>query len=201
MRSDEDVLGHRHRREQHDVLERPRDARSDDPVGASAEQVAPFEDHTTRIGLVQTGDDVEERRLAGAVRADEPADRALLQDERHIVERNDPAETPRHVLDSEECHGATIIKPSGGVEYGHGRARGWNPPPDVRPAAGHRPRPLLPPAVLRTAAGPRSTPGWECPTQVRGGRGRWTGWTRRWSGSPSRISIPTTSGRRPIWPS
>ena len=145
-----DVLGHGHGREQHDVLERPRDTRPDDAVGASAQQVATFEQHTTRIGLRSTGDDVEERRLAGAVWADETADRALLQGERHIVERNDPAETPRHVLDSEECHGATTIKRSG-VELntdmveleGESGARRLLPPLQ------YRPRPPLPPAVFR----------------------------------------------------
>src|SRR5215218_3168150 len=109
VRADEDVLGHRHRRKEDDVLERARHVLPDDPVRRRAEQVLTGEDDATRIGLVEPRDHVEERRLAGAVRADQPRDRFFLGRERHPVERNDPPEAARDVVDREQSHGSMII--------------------------------------------------------------------------------------------
>src|SRR5207248_8026877 len=92
MPSDLDVLEHRHAREELDVLERPRDAPADDPVGRRSQQALAGEGDLARIRAVQAGDQVEERRLAGAVRADQPGNLALLDREPDVVDGDDAAE-------------------------------------------------------------------------------------------------------------
>ena len=53
--------------------------------------------------LVDAADDVEHRRLAGAVRTDEPADLPLARCRRSdAVERHDAAEAHRHLLHIEQ---------------------------------------------------------------------------------------------------
>jgi hypothetical protein len=54
------------------------------------------------VRSVQPRDQIEERRLPGTVRADQPDDLSLLQRERDVGEGDDPAETPRNVLDREK---------------------------------------------------------------------------------------------------
>jgi hypothetical protein len=51
---------------------------------------------------VQARQAVEHRRLAGAVRPDEADDVAGRDDEGHPVERDDPTEADRHILDLEQ---------------------------------------------------------------------------------------------------
>jgi len=99
MCADEDVLEHRHPREEHHVLERARDSEPDDPVRAHTEQIATVEVDPALVGRIQARDDVEERRLAGAVRPDQPGDLLLLERERDVVERQDAAEAPSDVFD------------------------------------------------------------------------------------------------------
>ena len=57
---------------------------------------------TPPVERVDAGDDVEDRRLAGAVRADEPEDLARVDVERHVVERGDATEAHRDVVELEE---------------------------------------------------------------------------------------------------
>ena len=56
----------------------------------------------------EPGDDVEDRRLAGAVRADEPDDLTGLDREAHAVDREDAAE-----MDDEVGHGERGGRPAG----------------------------------------------------------------------------------------
>src|SRR3989441_12547545 len=67
----EDVLEHGHLLEGDDVLERARDALLHDLVRAHPEHVAAVELDVARVRPVEARDDVEERRLAGAVRRSE----------------------------------------------------------------------------------------------------------------------------------
>src|SRR5262249_25767195 len=71
MRADEDVLEHGHRREDLDVLERACDSAADDAIRRRPQKRLPLEEDVSRIGPVQACDDVEGRRLSGAVRPDE----------------------------------------------------------------------------------------------------------------------------------
>src|SRR5205085_7182654 len=91
-----------------DVLERPRDPLADDPMRRGAEQALAVERDLARVRPVEPGDQVEERRLAGAVRADQPADLAALDAERDVVDGDDAAEAPRHVLEREQGHRAYL---------------------------------------------------------------------------------------------
>jgi hypothetical protein len=72
--ADQDVVENSHRADQLDVLERARDPATRDAVNRRAQQAPPVEAELTRVGLVQARDDVEERRLAGAIRPDQADD-------------------------------------------------------------------------------------------------------------------------------
>ena len=104
VRADEHVLEHRHRREELDVLERARDPELDHPARRGAQGRAAVEDDVAGVEPVEPGDDVERRRLAGAVRADEPGDRPLRDVQGDVVEGDDPAEAKRRVLQRQETH-------------------------------------------------------------------------------------------------
>ena len=73
-----------------------------DRVGRFARQVVAVEDHLARSRLVDAGEHVEERRLAGAVRADQRHDRAARDREVDIVGRDEPAELLAHALGDDE---------------------------------------------------------------------------------------------------
>ena len=104
VRADEHVLEHGHRPEELDVLERPRDPLPHDLVGRRLEDRGAVEQHFARVRLVEPGDDVEGRRLAGAVRPDQPGDVPFLDVERDAVERDDSAEAQGDVPYLEEGH-------------------------------------------------------------------------------------------------
>ena len=86
------VLEHGHRLEQLDVLERARDAGLGDDVRRLRGDVAPVEHDLTRRRLVEAGHAVEERRLAGAVGADDRDDRLVRDGEVDVVDRHEAAE-------------------------------------------------------------------------------------------------------------
>ena len=75
VHADEDVLERRHLLEEADVLERPADAALRGGVRRRAGDVPAVEHDAARGRLVDPGDHVEERRLAGAVRPDQAHDR------------------------------------------------------------------------------------------------------------------------------
>jgi hypothetical protein len=54
------------------------------------------------VRLVEAADAVEQRRLAGAVRADQGTDLALTDVEGGAVERRDPSESQGNVPDGED---------------------------------------------------------------------------------------------------
>ena len=60
-------------------------------AGVEARDVAPVEPHRAGIGRDRAGDEVEERRLAGAVRADDPERLALLHVEVERVRHDERA--------------------------------------------------------------------------------------------------------------
>src|SRR4051794_29808914 len=75
-----------------------------------AAQRPPVEGETTALGGVDAGQDVEERRLAGAIGADEAIDLAARNGEGNIVERLHAAEALRHAARLEECaHAARTV--------------------------------------------------------------------------------------------
>ena len=60
-----------------------------------------------RVGLLQPGDDPEQRRLARAARPEQRGQRAALDLERDVVEGLEVAEALAHVLD-DDGHGYTV---------------------------------------------------------------------------------------------
>ena len=105
VRAHEHVLEHGHRPEELDVLERARDplaARSGAPARRRSD--SPSKLDLARVRLVEPRDDVERRRLAGAVRADQARDVPCSHVERHAVESDDASEAERDVPDGEQSH-------------------------------------------------------------------------------------------------
>ena len=95
-RGDLDVLAHRQRSKRVAVLKRPCEACPAPPAGPPARDVAALELDAAARRPVEAAEDVHERRLAGAVRADQSDDLAATQLERDVPERVHAREGPRH---------------------------------------------------------------------------------------------------------
>ena len=63
------------------------------------------------VAAVKAAEAIEQRRLAGAVRADQAADLAASDLEGDIVQRDDAAEAHRHVVDAKQRPGHRIELP------------------------------------------------------------------------------------------
>ena len=72
------------------------------PVGAPVGDVFAVEDDAALVGDEEAGDEVEDRRLAGAVRADEAEHFAFAQAQRRVVDGTDTAEAFRNFRDLED---------------------------------------------------------------------------------------------------
>jgi hypothetical protein len=92
MGADPDVVEHREIGEKCHVLKGAADADFGDLVGRARQDALAFHQNVAGAGLIEPGEAVEERRLAGAVRSDQAEDRALVHVERHTVQRDDAAE-------------------------------------------------------------------------------------------------------------
>src|SRR4051812_17069803 len=97
-----DVVEGRHALEQGDVLERARDAAARRRGRAHAGARLALEADATFGRVIKAVDAVQHRGLAGPIRADDGADFALADVERHIGQRLHAAEAERHVLDGEQ---------------------------------------------------------------------------------------------------
>ena len=64
--------------------------------------------HAPARGLEVSGDDVDERRLAGAVRTDETQDLALVDREADIFDRTEPTEVLAHPVGHQLAVGNTL---------------------------------------------------------------------------------------------
>jgi hypothetical protein len=95
VHADQDILDGRHVGEEADVLEGPAHAQRGDLIGPQADQRAPPKGDGALVGRVEAGEDVEERRLAGAVGADDGGD-AGAEREVHPVQRGEAAEALGH---------------------------------------------------------------------------------------------------------
>src|ERR1019366_1175162 len=102
MRADHDVFERRHRVEQREVLKRPSDAEARDLVLAQPLDSAALEPDRAKLRPIKSRQAIEQRGLAGAVRADQPADLAARDFEMDIVERDDAAETNRQAFDRKQ---------------------------------------------------------------------------------------------------
>ena len=107
-RRDLDVLAHRERRERVRVLERPRETGAAAAVRGPAGDVSALELDPALRRPVEAAQDVHERRLAGAVRADQADDLAPPQLERDLAQRLHALERARHRGGPERCSGPPI---------------------------------------------------------------------------------------------
>ena len=90
---DDEVVAHGRVGEQLDPLERPADAEPGAFVDAEPGDVGAVELDDATVGPQDAEDAVEERRLAGAVRADQPDALALLDVDVDVIERDDARRT------------------------------------------------------------------------------------------------------------
>ena len=95
---------HRGVLEQLYVLKGAGDAEPGDLVRRDLGDVAALEEQLARGRVVEPRDQVEDRRLAGAVGADDGEDLALLDAEAHAVDCLEAAELQRDAVDREEAH-------------------------------------------------------------------------------------------------
>ena len=96
------VLAHRHVQEQPERLEGARDPETGDLMRQQADEV-PFAEHDlARVRLVDPGDQVEQRRLPCAVRADHADDLALLDVQIELGHDLEAAERERDAAELEQ---------------------------------------------------------------------------------------------------
>ena len=74
------------------MLERASEPVSPAPESRPSRHIAVLEQHPAGRRPVEAAENVDERRLAGAVRADQADDLALAKLERHVAERLDARE-------------------------------------------------------------------------------------------------------------
>ena len=102
-------------------LEGAHHAHAGDPVGRLAADRPALEGPRAGVGLVEAGEQVEERRLAGAVGPDQRGDRAALHLEVVDVDGDEAAEAARDPVDHEDRVG--LGHPGAGPDAdGRGRA-------------------------------------------------------------------------------
>src|SRR5437762_11821304 len=125
---------HAERREEREVLEGAADAEGGDAVRRQPQQRAAAEADVAALRRVEPAQAIEERRLPGAVGADEPDDLAVGHVERDAVERDNAPEAHGEVADGQnglERHGhlLALIRGEAGLVNG---AATFCPPGPVR---------------------------------------------------------------------
>src|SRR6185436_11780158 len=104
MPADHDILDRREIGEETDVLEGARDACRGDLVRLQAVERAAVEDESAFVGRIDTGEDIEERGLAGAIRADQAEHLARRDRKGNIAQRLDAAEALADAAAFEQVH-------------------------------------------------------------------------------------------------
>src|SRR3989475_13095487 len=110
---DGDILAASHRQERLRDLVCLRNALSDDSMGGPAIDALPVPADCPLRGLFDTGNQVQQRRLARSVRPDEPDDLPLLNLQRDALHRSDAAEILVDVRDVEHASHSRIPRSSG----------------------------------------------------------------------------------------
>ncbi len=96
-----DVLADREARDQIALLVDHADAERHGVAGVEQADLFAAHDELALVGPVDAGDDLDERRLAGAVLAEQRVDRALGERQRHTLEGFDPREELAHMASFE----------------------------------------------------------------------------------------------------
>src|SRR5262245_25621674 len=97
------VLEHRHGCKRLDDLVSAGDAAASDAIGRFAGDVLSFEENPALIRGIDTVNDIEHGRFAGAVRTNKPEDLAVCDREAEIMNRVDSAEALVDARDLEQC--------------------------------------------------------------------------------------------------
>ena len=107
---DLDVLEHAHAEEGPGELEGAGEPAVDDAIGRQAEKRPSVELHLARIRGYEAGEQIEERRLAGAVGAEHAGDRARIEREGDVLHGLQPAEALVEPVDGEQCAHCTMVR-------------------------------------------------------------------------------------------
>jgi hypothetical protein len=111
-RGDLDVLAHAEAAERVAVLERAREAAPPAAVRRPGGHVLAVELDRPGVGAVEAAEHVDERRLAGAVRADQPDDLAARELEGDAAERLHPLERAREPGGPERVRPGPPVRPA-----------------------------------------------------------------------------------------
>ncbi len=102
MAADHDIFERSHAEEDLQVLERARQAPARELFRRKRAHLLAGKPHAALRGQVETGDEIEQRGLAGAVRADDRKDEAGRDCQAHVFDRVHAAEGDREVLGNED---------------------------------------------------------------------------------------------------
>src|SRR3990172_3513032 len=171
--------------EQPDVLIGAGDAQLGDPVGGEPFQMVAVEEDLAGLRLVETGDTVEEGRLARAVRADDAVDGAFLDFQIKVVDGSQAAEAFGDLASGQD-RGHGVVSQEAGADSGATSlaAASWNSRLWV--ASGQKPSGRV--SIITISSAPYMS-------------SRYSENSRSSSGSPTRTSAPTnTPGKLPMPP-
>ena len=102
VKPDEDIVERGEPAEHLGVLKGARDAASGDRLRLPREQIDTAKRHPASRRAVETGQHVEDRRLAGAIRTNQPVQRAARNIDGQRLDGRQAAETLRHVSGLEQ---------------------------------------------------------------------------------------------------
>src|SRR6185295_12354528 len=119
----EHVLEQRKLLEQADLLEGAGDAEPRPLVRREPDEACSIEQKRTRVGLIDAGEEVQERRFAGAVRADQREDRACRDVDADVVHGAHAAEALVQLFGLEEAQARTLARKE---------TQAWTMPPGMK---------------------------------------------------------------------
>ena len=102
MAADHDVAADGHAAEEREILEGAADAERRHAMTRLLQELVAVESDAAGFRLIEAAEAIEQRRLAGAVRADEAANLPAPDLEGHFVQRDDAAEADRQLADRQQ---------------------------------------------------------------------------------------------------
>src|SRR5438270_1267718 len=113
MRADRDVLAYSQPGKRLRDLERARDSAPRQQVRGEVRDLLALVEHVALARLEEARDDREQRGLAGPVGSDQRDDLAFVRRQRGAVEREQPAETARDIIDAQDlAHARRLNSPA-----------------------------------------------------------------------------------------
>src|SRR5699024_3069875 len=115
--ADGDVIEHRHIIERLDDLMRARQSAPNHVIGCPAGDVAAVEYHLAGVGLDNAIDEIEQRRLAGAVGPDQSENLAGVDGEIDIIDSMNPAKLLAQARNFENLAHSGTLRMRGSLRY------------------------------------------------------------------------------------